>query len=161
MDSSGPARPAARIRPVITATAMALAVTSFAAHVILFQEYHATRPTHPDPAAGLIYESSNHGHHVYLSAAEMTGLSGLIYLFFLGFLLAVIAAPKTFRILPSPPYQPVGPVKWRLDTQQPATPLTLAAFLGTIAVTATLIYLTGPWAETALAASGIVLRFGS
>lgn len=118
------------IRHVITAVGGALAATSFAAHIILFQQYQATRPIHPDPASGLIYESNNHGHYVYLSAAEMTGLSLPMCLFAVGAAIAAIAIPKTYRILPTPPYQPLGRVKWRLDTDQPATPSTVAVFLG-------------------------------
>jgi hypothetical protein len=149
------------IRRIVTAAGGALAVTGFTAHAILFQQYHAIRPTLPDPASGLIYASNSHGHYVYLSAAEATGLSLLMYLSLFGFGIAAIAIPKTFRMQPSAPYQPVGPVKWRLDTAQPATPLTATVFIGTAAITAALIYLAGPWIEDAIASSGIVLRFMS
>jgi hypothetical protein len=124
-----------------------------------FEQYHLTRPIHPDPALGLIYESNNHGHYVYLSAAEMTGLSLLMCLFAIGSAIAVISMPKTYRMLPMPPYQPLGRVKWRLDTDQPATPSTMVVFLGTMATVAALIYLAGPWAQNAIASSGIALRF--
>ncbi|MGO1079281.1 hypothetical protein [Inquilinus sp. CA228] len=149
------------IRRAIAAAGGALAVTSFAGHLILFEQYHVTRPTHPDPVSGLIYVSNSHGHYVYLSAAETIGLSLLMYLFMVGSAVAVIAIPKTFRIQPSAPYQPVGPVKWRLDSEQPATPLTVTVFFGAAAITAALIYLVGPWVADVVASSGIVLRFMS
>lgn len=149
-----------RIRHVITAAGGALAVTSFAAHAIRFQQY-VTRPIHPDPVSGLIYVSNSHGHYVYLSAAETIGLSLLMYLFAIGAVIAAIAIQKTFRMQPSAPYQPVGPVKWSLDTDQPATPLMATVFLGTIAITAALIYLAGPWVADTVASNGIVLRLMS
>lgn len=149
------------VRNVIAAVGGALAVTGFVAHLILFEQYHVTRPIHPEPASGLIYQSNSHGHYVYLSAAEVTGLSLLMCLFVIGSAIAVIAMPKTYRILPTAPYQPLDRVKWRLDTDQPAAPSTMAVFLGTMAIVTALIYLAGPWIENAVAASGFVLRFMS
>src|SRR5579863_3370347 len=76
---------------------LALAMASFLSSAWLFINYHSEgRPHQPQPEAGQVHRSNDHGSFVYLTDAEATGQSLLMGLFFLG--LATLAIPALTKV---------------------------------------------------------------
>jgi len=59
-----------KIVKVIQAITAVLAIVSWFSAAALFMHYDAVKPTKPDVSSGAIYAQPNHGHIVYLTAAE-------------------------------------------------------------------------------------------
>jgi hypothetical protein len=53
----------------------------------MFQSYSSTHPTIPVPDRGFVHSLNNHGHYVYLTDTEATGLA----LLWLGFLVGILS----------------------------------------------------------------------
>ena len=78
-------------RKDIGAVGVGFALAVFGTHSWMFQSYSSSHPTIPIPDRGYVYSLNNHGHHVYLTDTEATGLA----LLWLVFLIAILAVGST------------------------------------------------------------------
>jgi hypothetical protein len=75
-------------RKDFAAAGVGLALAIFGVHMWMFQSYLSSHPTIPIPDRGFVHALNNHGHHVYLTDTEATGLA-LLWLAFLVSILPV------------------------------------------------------------------------
>jgi hypothetical protein len=68
-----------QLKRIVVIALLVLGSVSGFSWVWLDLRYDATRPPHPDPPAGRVYELNNHGSYVYLTADENMRLQLLGY----------------------------------------------------------------------------------
>ena len=73
-------------RKDIGAAGVGFCLAVFGTHMWIFQSYSSTHPTIPVPDRGFVHSLNNHGHHVYLTDTEATGLALLWLAFLVGIL---------------------------------------------------------------------------
>jgi hypothetical protein len=84
------------MRNYIATARIALCLASFPSYLWLFYKYQSIRPSQRHPELGFVHALNNHGSYVYLTDAEVTGLSFLSGMFLLGFGLAIAIVPKKY-----------------------------------------------------------------
>ncbi len=85
-----------QVRNYIATACFALCLAGFPSYLWLFFQYQSTRPDHPQPDLGFVHALNNHGSYVFINDVESTGLSVLMGMFFVGFMLFLIVVPKTY-----------------------------------------------------------------
>jgi hypothetical protein len=83
-------------RNYIAAACSALCMASLPTYFWLFYKYQSIRPSQRHPELGFVHALNNHGSYVYLTDAEVTGLSFLRWMFLLGFGLGIAIVPKKY-----------------------------------------------------------------
>jgi hypothetical protein len=73
-------------RKDIGAAGVGFSLAVFGTHMWMFQSYSSSHPTTPIPDRGFVHSLNNHGHHVYLTDTEATGLALLWLAFLVGIL---------------------------------------------------------------------------
>jgi len=76
-----------------------VAAGSWTFHVYLWSRFMEVQPRVPRPADGLIYPMNNHGWIYYLSAAQNTQLSMLVYSAIGCFVLAAILSGVKLHVI--------------------------------------------------------------
>ena len=75
-----------RVAKIIQVTAGLTSLVAWFSSTALFMHFDAVNPTAPDVSSGAIYGQANHGHVVYLTAAEkhawyaLMALAGVLFL---------------------------------------------------------------------------------
>jgi hypothetical protein len=147
------------IRNNISSATAALCPASFGTFLWLFFSYFASHPAMPNAELGLVNALNNHGAHVYVSDRETTGLTLLMWMFFVGLLATLTIVPKD-PVLPAPTTPRwitfIG-ARARIDLANP-TPRLKAIFLCSFAFYLAAICFVGPSLVRFIVAHGIVLH---
>lgn len=82
-------------------TLATLALVVWFSHFLLFFQYDGTRPDAPQPNEGRVFQQSNHGHYVYLTAEEEFRINFMrgtaLALFMTGFLVQHVRDHSEFK----------------------------------------------------------------
>jgi hypothetical protein len=78
-------------RKDMAAAGVGFSLAVFGTHMWMFQSYSSSHPTIPIPDRGFVHSLNNHGHHVYLTDTEATGLA----LLWLAFLVGILSIGST------------------------------------------------------------------
>jgi len=134
-------------------------MASFGAFLLLFLTYFVLRPAQPQPMLGMVYLLNNHGAHVYVTAAELTGLSLLLKMFVAALALTIVSAPKLFMPagLTTPRWLRYAGVSVKIDMGARASPRFWRVFIFSAGLYVAVIGLTGRWIVDALISRGIIL----
>ena len=73
-------------RKDIGAAGVGFCLAVFGTHMWMFHSYSSTHPTISVPDQGFVHSLNNHGHYVYLTDTEATGLALLWLAFLVGIL---------------------------------------------------------------------------
>lgn len=143
----------------VTAAACAIAVASFGAFLLLFFAYFVLRPAQPQPMLGMVYLLSNHGGRVYVTAAELTGLSLLMKVFLAALALTIVSAPKVFTRVrqTTPRWLRDAGVSVKIDMGARPSSRFWRVFVLSAGLYVAVISFAGRWIVDALISRGIIL----